>query len=137
MLSVRVDTRGLERKIKAFRGIGKALAKATADIATEAFKQLDATYGRRANPYGQPWRPRQRSYPWPLLEKSGATRGSLAVRPTSRSIHMEVGGNYIWHQNGTRYLPVRLILPTRGLPAKMRAAFVKIIKRHMREALRG
>ena len=137
-LSVKADTRGLTDKIKRFRGIGRALDQASADMATEALRLLDEGYGRRRNPYGTKWRARRRPAPWPILEKSGRLRGSLRVLPMRRGFKMSFGTRYgIYHQRGTRSIARRAILPDRGLPAKWRRRLGRVAEQAIVAHLEG
>ena len=100
-------------------------------IKKRATTLLEEGYSNRRDPYGKKWKNRKKAQPWPLLEETGKTRGTLKVRVTGGSLLITVGRFGVFHQ------PTRPIIPDdRGLPPRWTADFAKIVEQQLFDALR-
>lgn len=88
-------------------------------LGDEMVRQIGIGFDTRSDPYGNYWAARQRSYPWPILEKTGALRASYRIVSVGPD-HVRVASNSPYagfHQFATVNLPFRRMIPvaTRGL----------------------
>jgi len=139
MISFKAKLDGLTRKMRALERLPRRLkAEASAKLATEATRLADESFGKRSDPYGKRWAKRVVAVPWPILEKSGATRASLRGEPLAAAFRLTFGTPYAkYHQSGTSRMKRRAMLPFRGLPRKWRRSLSKILDRELREAARA
>lgn len=123
--------------ITAFQHSIAALPQLGADVADDIAKDiavdLQKKYSAGKNPYGAAWKPRKHRYPWKILHKTGKLYRSLEVKADNGAITITRGRGLKYggfHQHGTAYLPVRLIVPisSKGLPKETIDAFLKRVK---------
>lgn len=97
-------------------------------------------FDKRVEPRGRAWEPRRRSYPWPILEKTGRMRESFTVNARGPNISVEndavgdQGQPYpLFHQKGwttaagTR-APARQVMPISSMPAVWKNRLDRVVK---------
>jgi hypothetical protein len=94
----------------------------------EVIKLLQETYNAQRNPYGQRWVERQQFYPHPILDRTGIMKGAFKIRMSgdtysiSNEARNENGIAYAsYHQYGTKYLPIRQVIPEVEVPEHWKA----------------
>lgn len=101
------------------RGLATQLAEEARDLVVRC---LDSS----TDPYGRPYAPlvSRRGKP---LEKTGVMRNSITYRATSNGFQVLTGVLYAtFHNAGTKVIPRRQFIPTRGLPAAWRRQFLEL-----------
>lgn len=86
------------------------------------------SFARSLTPNGQPWAPLKHRNGSPLV-KTGAMRDSFTAYPLPNGVRFIAGVDYAgFHQNGTRTIPARRILPRTGeqLPAAWRTGIANL-----------
>jgi hypothetical protein len=90
-------------------------------------RALQSQFRQGVDPYGSPWAPlspNTRGRKPPPLTDTGKLKQGTKARPGvggRAGLHLVLGAEYgIFHQTGTRNMPARRILPTRGMPAEWR-----------------
>lgn len=84
---------------------------------------LDEQFAAQSDPYGNAWEPHAEATVarWgehPVLELTGALRGSVDVQPMGGAgIAITLDDVAQFHQTGTSRMPARPVLPYAGLPA--------------------
>lgn len=118
---------GLGQKLRALEREGKTIARVA--LASRIRDLIEEGFIRETDPTGHKWAPRKDSKPHPILTKSGAMRrgfeidlrGALIV---TSNVVSDKGRPYpLFHQKGTKKMPARRSLPSRGLPSHWRAEF--------------
>jgi hypothetical protein len=86
-----------------------------ADRLGEKIKELiDNGFRTNSTPYGEQW-VRKGSYPWPILEKTGAMRAGFHVATNAAGVKATNPVEYARFQNdGTRYVHANAMLPDAG-----------------------
>jgi phage gpG-like protein len=113
-MDLSITVGGAKQVVANFDSKGKKarnLRPAMSRIGDMMKKSFDLNYSSRGSRFGAKWATRRKSYPWPILEKTGAMR---------RGFRSDVGGDYVkltnlvkhfpFHQRGTRRLPKRAML---------------------------
>jgi len=124
---------------RGLNGLGKGLVAATPKIAKRAQSLLAQAHSAKRDPYGKKWRARKKSYPWPLMNKSGALLGGIIAKSVRRSINIQIAIGYgIFHQFGTSQMVARMLIPSkgRGLPPRWVGDFAKIVKLELASRLK-
>lgn len=70
----------------------KDFSEPLGEVDKEVMHSVDLNYGARGALFGG-WRPRTKSYPWPLLEQTGTMRSSFVSKQDSTSVTF---GNTDW-----------------------------------------
>lgn len=105
--------------------------KAAADRTRDALLE---TFDSQQDPYERPWVPRRHDRPWPILNRTGNLRGSIEVQPEGNVLRIRANADHAsYHQRGTRYLPVRQIVPSGVTPDRI----VRILKEAVDELVAG
>lgn len=113
------------------KAVADGRTKRARAIKARAMALLQEGYGNRRDPYGKKWKRRIKAQPWPLLEETGGTRGTLKVTASGGALNISVGRFGGFHQ------PTRAIIPDgRGLPPRWTADFAKIVEQQLFDALR-
>lgn len=117
------------RKLQALQAEGKLMARAA--IASKLRDLIEEGYVLEREPRGRHWKERTRSYPWPILDRTGLMRRSYQINASGANIVIsndaeERGRNYpIFHQFGWR-LPsggraaARQTMPIEAMPPRWR-----------------
>lgn len=116
----------------------RSLSKIPSQVATESAEEIEALidtqFKKGVDPYGKAWarlKNGKRSY----LQKTESLRESLEVSARSGSgIRISISGLGRYHQLGTKWMPIRLILPDADLPPKwvqvVADAYNRMLKRN-------
>jgi len=139
MIKVSGDFAALADMRRRLAKLGQTNREIVREFESVAVRELDRTFGRRQSPYGRRWKARKTRRSNPLLEETGALRGSVTGH---RKGALGFGVKYTdhkaaWHHNGTsRGIDARRLVPFSGrLPAKWKKRFQVVFKRRMRAAL--
>lgn len=120
------DFDALSTLVRKFEVAGdtETLGQLSHALADEALQLIQAGFANQADPYGKAWAPLKRREGM-ILSDTGRLRGSVTVNSSPGEIRLRGTASYgTFHQNGTRYMPKRQILPNDGdLPGSWRAAF--------------
>ncbi len=105
-------------------------------VSSELLKSFDLNYSSRGSLFGG-WAPRTKSYPWPLLEKSGAMRSAFSGAVSRDSVTLSNGVPYFkYHQSNQ----ARTRLPRRTMmkiDAARRTFVIKAFQQHIIDVVRG
>ncbi|QNK82596.1 hypothetical protein [Nakamurella sp. PAMC28650] len=97
-------------------------------------KTFQLNFDSRGDMFGG-WSPRTRSYPWPLLEKTGAMRKAFFTRIEGNTAVLGNSTSYFkYHQLGTRNMPQRLMMK---LDNERKALVVKIFQQHLLDSMKA
>ena len=119
-LQVKINTMG-----KSVKNLSSPLKQAES-LLNESYQKNYPSKGATLN---QPWPPRKRSYPWPILVKSGRMKGAYTSKITSKDLTIQNQSPYAkYHQFGTTKLPVRSII---GITPKLLNEIKKIIQKYI------
>jgi phage gpG-like protein len=107
-------------------------------MADAALGLVAETFGREADPFGNRWKPRKHDTGRPLL------RGKTSRLVTWRKQFVNQHGYRIasaapyakFHQDGTKRMPARRMVPNGRLPAKWASEFRGVFVSRMRQILR-
>lgn len=94
---------------------------------------IDQNYGSHGGLWGR-WKPRKRSYPWLLLEKSGRMRGGFKANATSNAV--EIGNSQSYFKYHQSKKPRSSNLPRRVMMAvqdQQRRETMKILQQYVME----
>ena len=123
------DVGSLEGIIGGLEGLRDLVPEIALEASIEIFETIDSTFTLGADPYGETWAPLApatlaKGRTPPPLTDTGAMRESLRVSVTQDAIVASLESPAGYHQNGTRYMPARPVLPDygRGLPDAWRQA---------------
>ena len=140
MLTLRGDTRGLEKLSRALNALARKQPARQLAMALQPELQTlsDRPWQRRATPDGAPWAARKRPVLHPILERTGRLRTSVRSRVVGSTIVTSVSPFYArMHQQGTRKMVARPFFPATALPAAWRVRLEKIARDRMREMFGG
>lgn len=119
----------LESVIGALDGLRDLVPEIALEASIEIFETTDSLFVLGADPYGETWAPLApatlaKGRTPPPLTDTGAMRESLRVSVTETAIVASIASPAGYHQDGTRYMPARPVLPdyARGLPDAWRAS---------------
>jgi len=116
------------------------IAKSVKDL-TPAFvamrpliiKEFKQNFDTAGSTLGKKWAPRKRSYPWPILRKSGKLKATWSDNIQSLSMVISNPVKYAkYHHFGTFRLPVRAIV---GVNPTITQDVVKSIQIHINRAI--
>lgn len=115
----------LDKKLAALEATAFAAAKEQVMLSIEAL--IQEQFHTSTDPRGQRWAPRTRSYPWELLFKTARMFGAFLVTDEGGRLRIENTAPYArFHQDGTRKMVARKILPDRYLSPKWRAELRRV-----------
>lgn len=124
-----VDVGSLESIIGALDGLRDLVPEIALEASIEIFETTDSLFVLGADPYGETWAPLApatlaKGRTPPPLTDTGAMRESLRVSVTETAIVASIASPAGYHQDGTKYMPARPVLPdyARGLPDAWRAS---------------
>jgi len=128
---------GLERLRSRLEHSDDLLLTASNVIRGVVRAQIQRTFVEHRDPIGRAWAPRKHSYPWPLLQKTGAMRRGWYVRKQGLST---VFGNSMpytrFHQDGTSRMDARKMVPDQRLSPRWRAEIDRVLPRALRQYFR-
>lgn len=79
-------------------------------IADLMLKSHNKNFQQQGSRFGSKWANRKKSYPWPILKKTGKLSKSFKSSYDSQSATVENTATYAkWHQSGTRKMTARPI----------------------------
>lgn len=116
---------------KGLRNFKEPLLKAKETV----MKETDKQWGSKGINLGTPWRSRKKTYPWPILQKSGAMRGGFDWKPKKPKDYVIVLNKidyFKYHQLGapSNNLPQRVMLRmTKRLEKMITEEFKKYINK--------
>lgn len=128
MIKLSGDFAGLDRFSASLSHLATdGRTKVAREIKSRADALQKGVFAGRRDPYGAKWKRRKRSYPWPILDKTGVLKGSIGVSFSAGSITWSIGADYgVYHQSGTARMAgrrmirmaARMMIPSaaRGLP---------------------
>jgi len=135
VLTFRTKRKGasLSEQLRVFAS-GRARAAAQGAMQRALLDLVDEGFEQEQSPAGSRWaRRKPPTGSWPLLNKTGAMRGSIYASVLGAQIILHAGADYAgYHQSGTSRMPARPIFPDGALPANWAA----VIDRAVRDALR-
>lgn len=114
------------------KDFGPALQKSKHEL----LKSFDLNFSGRGNLFGG-WAPRQKNYPWPLLERTGAMRSAFQGVVTASSLTLSNSAPYFgYHQSreSRSRLPRRIMMK---IDAARRNFIVKTFQEHIHNVVRG
>lgn len=125
------------RKLRASPKVAEAVGKT---VAEEFINLIKDGFRAEANPYGYGWKPKLRNDGKTLSGKTSRLKTGWHVSRVSKlTFVISPSVNYAkFHQHGTRFLPIRMMVPTRarGLPAKYwkaaKAATLEAMEAHFK-----
>jgi hypothetical protein len=133
---LRGDYGGLEAVFHTLQSFPGMLDELALEGSIEIFEAIDSLFTLGSDPYGKPWAQLApatlaKGRAMPPLTDTGRMRESLRVNVGVRSIVATVDDPAGYHQEGTRYMPARPILPNdaQGLPDAWRAALSEAAQR--------
>ena len=135
--SFTIDDADLDRLAEVLGGANHALAEISRQLAEEALDLVKEGWRRQASPDGTPWAPKQRDDGRAILVRFGALRASFQVVSADASgFSIATSVSYgTFHQDGTRHMPARPMVPTGELPAEWVAAFDEVVQDVLTELL--
>lgn len=125
------DFRGLAEVIGELEGMTDLADDIAIESSAAIEEAIDSQFTLGTDPYGTPWAPLKESTKrrWPgrdnpPLTASGAMRGSVVVSATMGKIEVIVADPAGYHQDGTKHMVARQIIPTdaQGIPPSWEAA---------------
>lgn len=136
-MPVTFKTSGLSlgRKLQKLSTEGRDVARAA--IKREVENLIQEGFDARVEPRQRAWEPRKRSYPWPILEKTGKMRESFEVDAQGANIIVkntatDRGRPYPlfhqkgWMQGGTKQA-ARQSMPIKSMPSVWRKRLDKVV----------
>ena len=129
---------GLEALAAAFDSLAADAPRLLGEAAAEGGgKALAAEFESESDPAGNPWAKRvPPTGSWSILTKSGKMRGSRTAKAFPSAAEFTVDTPAEFHQNGTRRMVARKLLPSRSLPEPWRLAIEKAVHDRIGERLR-
>lgn len=111
---MKVEVQGMEKVLKKLhnleRGV-KDLTPAFTDVSVVLIQEFKANFNAQGNVLEAPWKPRVKSYPWPLLQKTGKMKSSWLSKPTRKDLEISNTAKYAqYHHFGSTRLPVRKLV---------------------------
>ena len=133
-MDISLHTTGSEIVIENFRRLEKKagnMRSAFGKIADLMTKSHEVNFKSQGSRFGKKWGARKRSYPWPILQKTGKLSKSFKSSYDSHSAMVENTASYAkWHQGGTRKMAAR---PTVGWAEKALNDAVRVLRKSMME----
>lgn len=127
----------------------EALLRAAERIRKEFLILIDEGFRDKVNPVGQKWKPRKAWYsaylarggrPYPLMNKTLKLRHGFWVKVQKLGPKIVIGNDAPYtgfHQDGTRYMVARKMVPDQRLSPKWRSRINKILGEALAEHFRN
>jgi phage gpG-like protein len=111
---MKVQVEGMEKVLKKLsnleRGV-KDLSPAFDDVSVVLIQEFKANFNAQGRVLEAPWEPRIKSYPWPILQKTGKMKGSWKSKSTKKDLEISNTAKYAqYHHFGSTRLPVRKLV---------------------------
>jgi len=152
---IEIDPKGLERVQGMLRRLQAGFSDLTPvmrEIAEELLANWQLKWREEEDPYGEPWKPlkpstlkrrRKGKGSGPvaqILRDTGIMQDSFTPKADKESARIgtyEDGFYARFHQFGTKYIPIRRLLPDEYLPSEDEEAVFAILKRHLHNLMSG
>lgn len=113
-MHVTTHTVGLQEamnKLTKISGAVKDLSPAFDEMGPTIIQEFKANFPAAGSNLEAPWKPRIRSYPWPILIKTGTMQKSWEKETKKDQLRIENPTKYAtYHHFGSTYLPVRKLV---------------------------
>lgn len=87
------------------------LQPAFAEMAPLIIQEFTSNFDSQGTLLDAKWKPRVRSYPWPILQKTGKLKASWNAKPESRDLTIKNTADYATYQHfGSTRLPARKLV---------------------------
>jgi len=136
-----------KRFIRRLEKSDEALLRSSQLIRKEALTLIDEGFRTKTDPVGRKWARRKSWYslylkrggtPYPLMNKTLTLRQGWFVRVAKYACSFGNDAPYArWHQDSTRKMVARKMIPDKRLSPKWRARIVKILPQALKEHFRG
>lgn len=108
------------------------------EMSHELERLIAQGFSDATDPYGRPWAPRKKPYPWAPLDKTGDTKGSFHVEHSASGIAVQNPVLYSpFLHYGTRFMDARAMLPVDDdlgdWEAPLTAAAQRVFNRHIND----
>lgn len=124
-----VGAKEYTRKLDKLKRALTDLRPAFSDIGDISVKEYKANFPAKGDVLESSWPPRKRSYPWPILVKTGKMKANWKVKPTKGDVTVLNPTAYArYHHFGTPKLPIRKLV---GVTSAMMRNIVDRIKKHI------
>ena len=101
----------LSKKLAQMNQNIKNLKPAFDKMAPEIIKKYKENFPARGSVLNSPWKPRKKSYPWPILNKTGKLKNTWNSVSSSRALEIKNPTPYAtYHHFGTKFLPIRKLV---------------------------
>lgn len=127
----------------------EALLRAAQEIRKQVLILIDEGFRDKVNPVGQKWKPRKPWYaaylarggkPYPLMNKTLKLRHGFWVKVNKAGPKVVIGNDTPYtgfHQDGTRKMDARKMVPDKRLSPKWRARINKVLDKALAEHFRN
>ena len=143
-MGLAIDLGSLDAVVGALAGLRDLVPDIALEASIEIHETIQSEFVLGTDPYGETWAPLApatlaKGRTPPPLTDTGAMRESLRVSVTEAAITASMDSPAGYHQDGTRYMPARPVLPdyARGLPDAWRAAITEAGQRVFAKAWGG
>ena len=134
-LKVTIDDKAVSLALRtAVKAVGKPkpLMQSVARIIKT---RIQLAFRGERDPYGVPWKP-LKSRQGQILTDTGRLSRSWNTRVTDTSAEVGTNVRYAaYHQFGTKHVPARPFLPTKGWPPKWRSAILTAANNYVKKAI--
>lgn len=133
--SKKLTNREIERLKMKLDSLPEDLNKAIENSEQPIKKQLEKSFSKQQNPYGNKWKSRKHSYSHPMLNRTGNMFRSFKVNRKGKTLEAKNTAEYSqYHQEGTKHMAQRKILPDKkqGLPKR----YKEIIEKELGKVLK-
>jgi phage virion morphogenesis protein len=141
-MRIELEVRGLELVSGMLRRLEEGLSDLTPvmrEIGEELLANWQLRWREEKDPYAEPWKPlkastlaRRRGKDAQILRDTGRLQNSFTVEADKDKV--TIGTNVFYapfHQFGTKYIPIRRLLPDADLPQEDKEAIFEILERHL------
>lgn len=117
-------------KLTRISGAVKDMSPAFDDMEGVITQEFKANFPAEGGNLEAPWRQRLKTYPWPLLQKTGKMKGAWEKKVRPKELEIKNAAEYAtYHHFGSAYLPVRkLVGGTRKIADIIKVRIEKFLK---------
>lgn len=120
---MKVQVEGMEKVLKKLsnleRGV-KDLSPAFKDVSVILVQEFKANFNAQGNVLEAPWKSRVKSYPWPILQKTGKLKKAWKDKVSRKDLIISNTAKYAqYHHFGSSRLPVRKLVNKTNKIVKM------------------